>query len=270
MRLRAAGCSGLVVSLIAAIASSCATSPTGRKQLLLVPEGMVSSQGAQAFGQMKSQTPIEKDARINDYVSCVSLPLTQQVGPDSGVKSWEIVVFKDDTANAFALPGGKIGVHTGLLKVAKTDGQLAAVVGHEIGHVTAQHGRERMSQALAASGAMIGAGVALKDNPQANLIVGALGIGAQFGILMPYGRAQESESDSIGLDMMARAGFDPRESVELWKNMAAAGGANPPQFLSTHPSHETRQRDLNARMGQAMALYQDAQAKGRKPVCRRP
>jgi predicted Zn-dependent protease len=267
MRLRAAGCSGLVVFLIAVIVSSCATSPTGRKQLLLVPEGMVDSQGAQAFGQLKAETPIEKDPRTNEYVRCVSLPLTQQV---AGVKNWEIVVFKDDTANAFALPGGKIGVHTGLLKVAKSDGQLAAVVGHEIGHVTAQHGRERMSQALAASGAMIGAGVALKDNPQANLIVGALGLGAQFGILMPYGRAQESESDVIGLEMMARAGFDPRESVELWKNMAAAGGANPPQFLSTHPSHETRQRDLNARMGEALALYRDAQAKGRKPICSRP
>jgi predicted Zn-dependent protease len=257
-------------SLMAFVAVGCATSPTGRKQLMLIPSDVVNSQGAAAFTQMKSQIPTETSPAWNEYINCVTQPLLQVTQTQLDIKNWEVVVFREASANAFALPGGKIGVHTGLLKVAKTDGQVAAVIGHEIGHVIAQHGRERVSQAVAAQGLVIGAGVALQDNPNANLIVGALGVGAQFGVLMPFGRTQESESDRIGLDLMARAGFDPRESVELWKNMATAGGGGPPQFLSTHPSHETRQRDLNARMAESMALYQDAQTKGRKPVCKRP
>ncbi len=271
MAKRKLGGAGLVALLIASVAaSSCATSPTGRKQLMLVGDSTMNEQGAAAFAEMKAKIPTEQNPALNEYVRCITMPLTRQVGDQLEVKNWEVVVFKDDTANAFALPGGKIGVHTGILKVAKTDGQLAAVLGHEVGHVIARHGAERVSQAITAQGLMIGAGVAMKDNPNAGLLLGALGVGAQFGVLMPFGRKQESESDVIGLDLMAKAGFDPRESVELWKNMAAAGGPNPPQWLSTHPSHETRQRDLNARMPEAMGHYQDAQAKGRKPVCRRP
>ncbi|MEQ1879085.1 MAG: M48 family metallopeptidase, partial [Bdellovibrionia bacterium] len=169
---------------------SCATSPTGRSQLLLLPPSQMDGMGAESFSQMKAQTPIETDARTNAYVRCVAVPLTAEV---SGVKDWEIVVFRDGTANAFALPGGKIGVHTGILKVAKTPDQLAAVIGHEIGHVIAQHGNERVSQTLGAQLGLAAVDAALsnRNNPNRRTILAALGIGAQFGVLMPFGRTQE-------------------------------------------------------------------------------
>src|SRR5690606_15993440 len=144
-------------------------------------------------------TPVTRDPRLNAYVRCVSLPLLMELG-DGDAKDWEIVVFDVKEPNAFALPGKKIGVHAGMLGVAKTDDQLAAVVGHEIGHVIARHGNERVSQGLGAQLATVGAAALLgKDSPKRGLILGALGLGLQFGVLMPYGRTQESEADVIGL-----------------------------------------------------------------------
>ncbi len=256
--------------LIAAVGASCATSPTGRKQLMLLPESQMAVMGAQAFQEMKRQVPTETDARWNEYVRCIAGPITQAAKEELEVKEWEIVVFKDKSANAFALPGGKIGVHTGIMEVAKTPAQLAAVVGHEVGHVIARHGNERVSQAVAAQGGLIAAGALTKDNPQRNLILGALGLGAQFGILLPHGRTQESEADEIGLKLMAEAGFDPRESIELWKDMKAANSGSPPEFLSTHPSHETRISNLSSKMDEAMRIYQEAQKRGARPACKKP
>jgi predicted Zn-dependent protease len=228
--------------------------------------------GVQAFDQMKAQTPTENDPKIRNYVLCVAGPITKAVGDRAdGVKNWEVVVFKDDTANAFALPGGKIGVHTGLLKVAKTDAQLAAVLGHEVGHVIAKHGNERVSEGLIAQLGMSAAALTIsKDNPKSNLIMAALGVGTQLGVLLPHSRTQESEADEIGLGLMAEAGFDPRQSVELWKNMMAAGGGAPPEFLSTHPASESRIRNLESKMGPALQTYQRANAAGRHPSCPQP
>jgi predicted Zn-dependent protease len=248
---------------------ACATSPLGRKQLMLMPSGQMSQLGAQSFDQMKSEIPVEKDPRINAYVRCVAIPITRQVkGEDVGAKSWEIVVFKDASANAFALPGGKIGVHTGLLPVAKTDAQLAAVIGHEVGHVIAQHGNERVSQNLIVAGGLTAAQILTRNNENQNLILGALGLGSQVGVLLPCARTQESEADVIGLDLMSRAGFDPRQSVDLWKNMMAAnGGKTPPEFLSTHPAGETRIRELQANMASAVPKFEKA---SEHPNCQRP
>lgn len=224
---------------------------------------------------MKSQTPVSADPALSEYVKCVALPITRVSTDQTGVKSWEIVVFKDESANAFSLPGGKIGVHTGILKVAATDAQLAAVLGHEVGHVIARHGAERVSQGLAAQGglALIDAFVIGKSVSagQREFIMGALGLGAQVGVLLPFSRTQESEADVIGLDLMSRAGFDPRQSVNLWENMSkAAGGAGPPEFLSTHPSSAARIENLKVNIPDAVPAYEKVRAAGHAPSCKKP
>ena len=168
------------------LGEGCSHSPTGRRQLTLMPDGQMNSMGVEAFEAMKKETPIEKDPRINAYVRCIVNPLTQQAGDSTGVKEWEIVVFKEGSANAFALPGGKIGVHTGILPVAKTQDQLAAVLGHEIGHVIARHGNERVSTGLIAQGVMIGANVFTKDSKLKGPLLAALGVGAQVGYILPH------------------------------------------------------------------------------------
>lgn len=260
--------------VLLATAASCATSPLGRKQLMLVPDSQMNAMGVQAFQELKSTTPAETDPRVNQYVTCVVKPILDASVHQVDRTQWEVVVFKDDSANAFALPGGKIGVYTGLLKVAKTDAQLGAVVGHEVGHVIAKHGGERVSEALAAQGglAIVDAFVLGQDVGTQNrqLIMGALGVGAQLGLLLPHSRTQEREADVIGLDLMARAGFDPRQSIELWKNMGATGGAQPPEFLSTHPSHGTRTENLRSHMADAVVQYNKAKASGRAPKCSPP
>lgn len=250
-------------------ASSCSTSPTGRKQFTLLPDAQMNAMGEEAFQQMKAEGKVVSDPAIVNYVTCIVKPLLE-VTPGTKMSEWEVQVFNDESANAFALPGGKVGVHTGMLKVAKTDAQLAAVLGHEIGHVIAEHGNERVSQALGTQLAIAGAGILAKDSPKRDLIMGALGLGAQVGVLLPFGRTQESESDIIGQRLMAEAGFDPKGAVELWQNMKAAGGGAPPEFLSTHPSGESRIQDLQENMDDAMARLRKARAAGRNPQCERP
>jgi predicted Zn-dependent protease len=176
--------------------------------------------------------------------------------------------------NAFALPGRKIGVYRGMLAVAENSSQLAAVIGHEVGHVLARHGNERVSQATAAqlSQTAVAATVASADMSSATgqLIMAGVGLGAQYGVLLPYSRAHESEADLIGLQLMAKAGFDPRESVTLWQNMASAsGGQAPPELVSTHPSNETRIASLQANLPAAIELEKQARAQGYRPGCRR-
>jgi predicted Zn-dependent protease len=242
----------------------CATSPTGRSQLVLLPEAEMSQMGLQAFENLKQETPIDDNPATNRYVDCVAGAITREVGG-----SWEVVVFEDDSANAFALPGGKIGVHTGLLKVAKNQDQLATVLGHEVAHVLAHHSNERASQQMAVEqGLSIATAISNPQTPTGQMLMGALGVGAQYGILMPYSRVQESEADRLGLDLMARAGFDPAQSVELWKNMSAAGGQQPPEFLSTHPSHSTRISELRARGPAAQQLQRAARQQGKRPACK--
>ncbi len=251
------------------VALACATSPTGRRQLTLMPDSQMDSMGVQAFQQMKTQQPSETSSTMQAYIRCVTDPLLAQAEGPGREKTWEIVVFKDDSANAFALPGKKIGVHTGLLKVAKNDSQLAAVIGHEIGHVLARHGNERVSQQVALQAGLVTAG-ALTDEKKRPMLLGLMGLGAQVGVLLPFSRAHETEADLMGLDLMAKAGFDPRESQQLWRNMMAAGGGGGPEFLSTHPSGNSRIEDLGAKMPQALKYYEAARAQGRVPQCKRP
>lgn len=261
---------GFVGCALSLLLQSCATSPTGRSQVTLIPTSQMNQMGLQSFEELKRKQPLERDNAINQYVRCVANPLIAASQGRTGATSWEVVVFKDETANAFALPGGKIGVHTGLLKVAKTDAQLAAVLGHEVGHVIAEHGNERVSQGLLAQGGLMIAdlltGTASPERKQ--ILMTGLGLGAQFGVLLPFSRAHETEADVIGLDLMSRAGFDPRQSVELWKNMkAASGGQAPPEFMSTHPSNDSRIAHLERKIPEVLPQFEMAQRSGLRPRC---
>ena len=227
----------------------CANSPTGRQQILLFSGTEMSQLGSQSFEDIKKQEKISTDAKTNTYVQCVTGAITSRLAPQSDFTEWEVVVFNSEQINAFALPGGKIGVYSGLLKVAVNQDQLATVIGHEIGHVMANHSNERLSRSQLASTGLQLSNVALGGTEYQNIAMAGLGLGVQYGILMPYGRAQESESDTVGLKLMAKAGFDPQQSINLWVNMAkASGGSQPPELLSTHPSNSTRIKDLKAQI----------------------
>lgn len=256
----------IIFGLIAATLVACATSPTGRSQLMLISDSEMNQMGTQAFQQMRQQQEVSSNRRVQRYVQCVADAITGELEGKDAKMDWEVVVFEDDSANAFALPGGKIGVHTGLLDVAKNQDQLATVVAHEIGHVLSRHGAERVSQQFAAGTAMqmVNAYVGDESSNSSKLAMAMLGLGTQVGVLLPYSRIQESEADVIGLDLMAKAGFDPRQSVDLWRNMASQGGGRPPELLSTHPAPESRIRELQGRMPRAMELYNQA---GSRPRC---
>jgi predicted Zn-dependent protease len=251
--------------VLALILTACATSPLGRRQFILLPQDQVDLMGAQAFLSMKQKIPVARSSEFNQYVTCIAQPIVNEIGGQ-----WEIAVFQDDSPNAFALPGGKIGVHTGIFRVARNQDQLATVLAHELAHVLAKHANERISQQLAVQqGLNVIQAVANPSTQTGLTMMGLLGLGAEYGILLPYSRTQESEADVFGLELMARAGFDPRQSVDLWANMEQAGGGQPVEFLSTHPSHATRVQDLGQQMPKALQLYQSAQAMGKQPQCDR-
>jgi predicted Zn-dependent protease len=244
--------------------TACVTSPTGRSQLIFMPDAQINQMGLQAFDSLKKEKPVSSNGKYNQVAGCITNAIVQQVGGQ-----WEVVVFEDPTPNAFALPGNKIGIHTGMLTLINNQDQLAAVIGHEIGHVLAKHSNERASQEMAVnSGLGIVQAVTAPQTALGQTAVGLLGIGAQYGVLMPYSRVHESEADIIGVDLMAKAGFDPRQSISLWQIMdQAAKGRQPVEFLSTHPSHATRIQDLERHMPQAMGFFQQAQSMGRQPRC---
>lgn len=247
------------------VITACATSPTGRSQLAFMPESQMNQMGAQAFSTIQKDTPVDRDTVTNSYVQCVARAITREVGG-----RWEVLVFVDDAANAFALPGNKIGVYTGLLRVAENQDQLATVIGHEVAHVLSHHANERVSQKFAVEqGLSLISAVASPQSGTGQTVMGLLGVGAQYGILMPYNRIQEGEADIYGLDLMASAGFDPRESPRLWQNMSRAGGGQPPEFLSTHPSHSTRISGLTRHMPVALQLQNKARQAGKRPACKR-
>ena len=258
----------IVAAMALLLVTACATSPMGRSQLILFPAGEMSQMGAAAFQEMKNKTPPSADAARNAYVQCVADAILQAL-PGERPETWEVRVFDDDAVNAFALPGRKIGVYTGLLKVSANQHQLATVIAHEVGHVQAQHSNERVStNFVTQSGLQIVQVAAGADSPARQQLFGLLGLGVQVGVLLPFSRAQEAEADLIGLDLMADAGFDPREAAKLWQNMAAASGPKPPELLSTHPSSARRINELSARANTAMQRSLQARSAGRNPDCR--
>lgn len=250
------------------LALACATSPLGRSQLRLFPAAEMDQMGVAAYQQMQGEMPRSSDERANRIARCVADAVTARIeGPEAGLR-WEVTVFEEPTPNAFALPGGKIGVHTGLFQVARNQDQLATVLGHEVAHVLAQHANERVSTQYAAQAGLSAVQVlAGGASPAQQQLLGLLGVGAQVGVILPFSRAQEREADLMGLDLMSRAGFDPQQSVLLWQNMEASGGGGTPEFLSTHPSHGTRIRDLQERIPGALLLWEGARQRGLKPRC---
>ena len=256
-------------TIISANLTSCATSPEGRSQLQLIPENQMNAMGVQSFEQIKQQTPLTKDKNIEQYVLCVANKIIPQVKQNPDPAQWEVKVFEDEQANAFALPGYKIGVYTGLLKYAKNQDQLAAVIGHELAHVIAKHSNERVSSQLATETGLSIASAILGGTQDDNsaMIMAGLGLGVQYGITLPFSRSHESEADLIGLELMAKAGFNPEESVTLWQNMSQAGAA-PPEFMSTHPSSDTRIKQLKERIPKVKPAYQKAVSQGLRATCK--
>jgi predicted Zn-dependent protease len=264
-------CLAGLTAALALIETACATNPyTGRWQFLAVPASYEMSMGEQSYAQVlhDPKNPISHDPREVQPVERVAERIIQVAKRSKYEKAanefkWEVSVIKSDqTANAFALPGGKIAVYTGLFPIAKNEAGLAAVMGHEVVHALARHGGERMSQSIATKLAMIGAAIGLGTSgvggPTSQATMQALGLGAQVGVLLPFSRKHESEADYIGLLFAAEAGYDPREAVRVWERMEAAGGEQPSEFMSTHPSHGTRIEQLTEWMPEAQALYESA------------
>jgi predicted Zn-dependent protease len=260
---------GLAIAF-AATACATTTSPTGRTQYVgAVSQQELNQLGAQAFAQMKAQKPQTSNAGQRAYVQCVVSAVVREL-PASWQGGWESAVFQDDDANAFALPGGKVGVYTGIFKVARNQDQLAGVIAHEIGHVVSRHHDERITRQAGAAGALqIVSGLLGSQYGQgAATAAGQFGgIAAQAGFLLPGSRAQETEADVVGQRLMAQAGFDPRGAVSLWQNMIAAGGSRQPEWLSTHPDPQSRIGELQARAASLVPVYEQARAAGRRPAC---
>jgi predicted Zn-dependent protease len=262
-------------------ASGCVTNPyTKRWQLLMVPQSYEANLGAQAYKDVLSDPKVKIS---NDPAEVAPVQRVAERIIEAAKKSkyaerakqfqWEASVIKDDrTQNAFALPGGKIAVYTGIFPIADNEAGLAAIVGHEVVHALARHGSERMSQGLLAQIGLIGASIALQTEGfspvTSQAAMSALGVGTQVGVLLPFSRAHESEADYIGLLLAAEAGYDPHEAIHVWERMQQSSGGNQPQeFLSTHPGHETRIKRLTEKLPEALALYDQT---NKAPVAQLP
>jgi predicted Zn-dependent protease len=257
------------LTFLALVSVSCATSPTGRGQMIWKSDAELEAQSARAFNQMRAGMPLSTDRKKIDFVACVAEGVVAVLEPPHNDIEWELAVFDSESVNAFAMPGGKIGVFTGILEVAENQHQLAAVIGHEIAHVTARHSNERASRASLTNVGIDVVAIILGGGSRGATYTAqqALGAGAAFGISLPHTRGQESEADIIGLEYMAKAGFDPRESVTLWQRMDASTDKKPAEFVSTHPSSESRIEALVSQWPKTLPLYNEAIEEGRVPTC---
>jgi predicted Zn-dependent protease len=235
--------------------------------LPLASESEIDAQGEAAFSKLRAELPISTDTALRAYVGCVVDAIVRELPAADADGRWEVEIFDKGEINAFALPGGYIGVFTGMLKVARNQDQLAAVIGHEIAHVTQRHSLKRYNREATTQIGITGVAIATGIDPQ---VTDLLGAAAQLGLALPFSRGEESEADAVGLDYMAAAGFDPGQSVLLWQNMKAASGRGPPEFLSTHPSPDNRIEELRARITAANRLYEAARAAGLRPDCGPP
>jgi len=247
----------LRLALLALLVTACVAVPlTGRKQLSIVPQSSMLSMSSQQYGAFLEKHPPSNDKAGSAMVATVGANIQHAVeqffaakgmgGKLSGYQ-WEFRLVDSKEVNAWCMPGGKVVVYSGILPVARDAAGLAVVMGHEIAHAVANHGNERMSQELLAQFGATALDAALKEKPQETREMWntAFGVGATYGALLPFSRVQESEADHLGLIFMASAGYDPHAAPEFWKRMAQLGGSKPPEFLSTHPSDETRIRKIN-------------------------
>ena len=246
-----------VVLGLTLLVAACASAPyTNRHQLMLTSEGSETNMGYQAFGQIKRQYKVSRDPALNAEVKEVGQRIAAAAQrPDY---HWEFVVFDDKEANAFCLPGGKVGIFTGILKYTQDEAGLATVIAHEVGHALARHSGERMSQSMLAQVGGIGLGAALGGvgGAAGQAIMTGYSLGTQYGILLPYSRTQEYEADHIGLILMAKAGYDPAQALAFWKRMMTKDKkVNMPQFMSTHPSDASRLHELEVFLPEARKYY---------------
>ncbi len=248
---------------------SCKTVPlTGRKQLNLIPSDQIQSLSNDQYSQVLNQSNLERNTEWSNWVKSVGTDIKN--GVENYLRqenrmdliedyNWEFNLIKDDDmVNAWAMPGGKVAFYTGIMPICKDRNGVAVVMGHEVAHAVARHGNERMSQGLVQQLGGVALAVAINDKPAETqaLFMGAYGVASQVGVLLPFSRTHESEADQLGLIFMAMAGYDPQEAPRFWQRMAAqSGGAQPPEFLSTHPSHTTRINNLNKWMPEAMKYY---------------
>jgi len=257
----------ICIVLFSLTAYQCSTvAVTGRKQLSLIPNSQILPLSANQYVDVLKSSKLSADQNQRNMISSVGKRIQKAVetyfsneGLSSQLKDykWEYNLIEDDQVNAWAMPGGKVAFYTGILPICQDDKGVAVVMGHEIAHAVANHGRERMSQGLVAQLGLSSLQVALGQNPTMtkNLLLQASGVATQLGVLA-FSRNQESEADRLGLIFMSMAGYDPKEAPKFWERMAKnSGGGAPPEFLSTHPSHSTRISDLNKDIPEAMKYF---------------
>ena len=254
-----------VALLLSFFLTSCSTVPiTGRKQLALIPSSQMLSMSQQQYSEVKQKSKIVTSGKERESIKRVGQKLSIEVekwleeeGYDMTF-NWEFELIESKQVNAWCMPGGKVAFYTGIMKYCNTDTAVAVVMGHEIAHAVCKHGNERMTMSIGVAAANIGLLVALKDQPSStrNSWMLAFGAASTTGVLLPFSRKHETEADELGLMLMARAGYDPRESVRFWQRMhQGAGGSKVPEFLSTHPSHQTRIENLQKLMPKAILEY---------------
>ncbi|MEI8027404.1 MAG: M48 family metallopeptidase [Pseudomonadota bacterium] len=229
----------------------------------LLSESQMNEMGEQSYLSIKSKTKISSDLVMKEKI----LRIGRRIAKASGKNyNWEFELFDEPkTVNAFCLPGGKIGVYTGIIPIAKNEAGLAAALGHEVAHAPLSHGNERVSQGLIASIGFAAIEAVLGDSRNRDVILGGLGIGAQFGILLPFSRSHESAADQVGTQYMAKAGYDPREAKELWIRMAGTGG-KVPEFMSTHPDPLRRAKVLEQNLSEFLPMYQVSEKQPSRPL----
>jgi predicted Zn-dependent protease len=235
---------------------------TGKKSHVALSTQQESALGLQTYQQVLSQSQSITSGPELEMVKRVAGRLATATGQAGQGFDWKVSLIRDEKVNAFCLPGGKIVVYSGIIPVAQNEAALATVLGHEMAHATSRHGAQRLLQQNLTQTAMTGIALSISDMDydRQRAVMGALGAGAQFGVLMPFSRGHESEADHIGLTYMARAGYDPRESLRFWKRMEESSSSQPPEFLSTHPSHGTRLQQLEAWMPAAVEEYNRAKS----------
>ena len=233
---------------------------TGRKSHVGMSAEQESALGFQSYRQVLAQSQSIDSGPELEMVKRVTRQLAAATGQAGRNFDWRVSLIRDEKVNAFCLPGGKIVVYSGIIPVAQNEAALATVLGHEMAHATSRHGAQRVLQQNLAQTALTGVAVSLgdMDYDKQRAVMGALGAGAQYGVLMPFNRKDESEADQIGLIYMARGGYDPQESIRFWQRMERTGSAQPPEFLSTHPSHGTRIQQLESWMPKALEEYSHA------------
>jgi predicted Zn-dependent protease len=249
------------------ILGACASVPiTGRRQFNVIPDGQMHEMSFQQYGQVLEESHLSTNGRDVAMIKRVGARIqaaVEQYAADNGWSGqlasydWEFNLIESDQVNAWCMPGGKVAFYTGILPVCQGETGVAVVMGHEIAHAIAEHGAERMSHQMVLQMGGMALSEAVREKPQETqaLYMAAFGVGAQYGAMLPFSRQHESEADHMGLIFMAMAGYDPREAPVFWQRMAAGGGQKPPEFLSTHPSDETRVRQLDEHMIEALKFY---------------